>query len=178
MKHIINISEASIYVGTYQKYNNGSLNGGWLNLSDYTDLGEFYDACRDLHKDEENPEFMFQDYENIPDSLISECSVDHKLFEFLEAFESLDKKQKEPFLIWCDNGHYNLSQEDMHELLTHFENEYIGEYESEEAFAYELVEIREDISDFAKQYFDYETFARDLFTSDYWSSGRYIFYNN
>lgn len=28
------LSEAKIYVGTYGKYNNGSLSGAWLDLSD------------------------------------------------------------------------------------------------------------------------------------------------
>ena len=31
------LSAASVYVGTYAKYNNGSLSGAWLNLSDYSD---------------------------------------------------------------------------------------------------------------------------------------------
>ena len=56
------LSEASVYVGTYGKYNNGSLLGAWLDLSDYADKEEFYEACRELHKDEEDAEFMFQDY--------------------------------------------------------------------------------------------------------------------
>ena len=44
------LSEASVYVGTYGKYNNGSLFGAWLDLSDYADKEEFYEACRELHK--------------------------------------------------------------------------------------------------------------------------------
>ena len=69
------LSEASVYVGTYGKYNNGSLFGAWLDLSDYADKEEFYEACRELHKDEEDAEFMFQDYENIPENLISESHL-------------------------------------------------------------------------------------------------------
>ena len=56
----VTLLEARVYVGTYNKYNNGSLFGKWLDLSDYSD------------KDEQEPEFMFQDYENIPETLISE----------------------------------------------------------------------------------------------------------
>src|SRR5690606_41483633 len=41
MAHQINTSEASIYVGTYGKYNAGSIFGKWLNLSDYADKEEF-----------------------------------------------------------------------------------------------------------------------------------------
>lgn len=30
------LSAAKVYVGTYGKYNNGSLSGAWLDLSDYS----------------------------------------------------------------------------------------------------------------------------------------------
>ena len=63
------LSEAKVYVGTYAKYNNGSLSGAWLDLSDYSDKEEFYEACRELHKDEEDAEYMFQDWENVPEGL-------------------------------------------------------------------------------------------------------------
>ena len=63
--------EAKICVGTYKKYNEGSLFGKWLTLSDYSDKKEFYEACKELHSDEEDAEFMFQDWEYIPKGLIS-----------------------------------------------------------------------------------------------------------
>lgn len=59
-------SNARLYVGTYAKYNADSLGGGWLDLSDYSDRDEFLGACRDLHKDESDPELMFQDFEGFP----------------------------------------------------------------------------------------------------------------
>ena len=39
---------ARIYVGTYAKYNNGSIAGAWLNLDDYSDKDAFLAACRKL----------------------------------------------------------------------------------------------------------------------------------
>lgn len=77
----VTLSEARVYVGTYNKYNNGSLFGKWLDLSDYSDKDEFLEACRELHKDEQDPELMFQDYENIPEALISESWLSEKFFE-------------------------------------------------------------------------------------------------
>lgn len=177
MTHQINISEASVYVGTYHKYNEGSIFGKWLNLSDYADKEEFYTACKELHNDEEDPEFMFQDYENIPEGLISEYGMSNNIFEVIEAFGNMDEDQKEPFLIWCNNGHRKLSEEDITDLINAFEADYIGEYKDEEDFAYEQVEEM-DLPDFAKRYFDYEAYARDLFLGDYWSDGGYVFYNS
>jgi len=178
MAQQIDLTEASVYVGTYLKYNEGSIFGKWLKLSDYSDRQEFYTACRELHKDEEDPEFMFQDYENIPNGLISECSISDNIFEILEAFENMDENQKEPFLTWCNNDHYNLADEDIDDLINSFESDYIGQYDSEEDFARELVEERNDLTDFAKQYFDYEAYANDLFCGDYWSNDGYVFYNS
>ena len=48
----MDLSESKIYVGTYAKYNDGSIFGKWLTLSDYADKEEFYEACKELHKDE------------------------------------------------------------------------------------------------------------------------------
>ncbi|HCO66571.1 MAG TPA: antirestriction protein, partial [Dysgonomonas sp.] len=61
------LQEAKVYVGTYKKYNEGSIFGKWLDLADYTDKEEFLQDCAELHEDEEDPEFMFQDWEYIPD---------------------------------------------------------------------------------------------------------------
>ena len=52
----VTLSEARIYVGTYAQYNNGSLFGEWLDLSDYSDKDDFLEACAELHKDEQDPE--------------------------------------------------------------------------------------------------------------------------
>jgi len=64
------LSEARIYLGTYAKYNEGSIEGKWFDLSDFSDKDEFYEVCKELHADEENPEYMLQDWKNIPDELI------------------------------------------------------------------------------------------------------------
>ncbi|MDV4011862.1 antirestriction protein [Elizabethkingia anophelis] len=177
MTHQINTSEARVYVGTYGKYNDGSIFGEWLTLSDYADKDEFYDACRELHDDEEDPEFMFQDYENIPNGLIGECWISDSIFEVLEALEDMDETRKEAFLIWCNNGHRKLSEGEIDDLISDFDDDYIGEYKDEEDFAYEQVE-QMDLPEFAKTYFDYEAYARDLFSSDYWSDGGHVFYNS
>lgn len=58
-----------VYVGTYGKYNNGSLAGGWITLTDYKSYDEFVAACHRLHKDEPDAELMIQDCSDMPDGL-------------------------------------------------------------------------------------------------------------
>ena len=171
------LENPSVYVGTYRKYNNGSIFGRWIDLSDFTSLEEFYEACADLHMDEEDPEYMFQDYENIPDGLIGESWISKNYFEFQDVINNLCGVEQEAFYCWCENGNHDLSTKDPSDLISSFESDYIGEYDSEEDFAREYVENYHDLSEFALMYFDYEAYAKDLFSGSYWSDGKYIFSN-
>lgn len=58
-----------VYVGTYKKYNEGSIAGGWISLAECKDYGQFLGKCKSLHKNERDPEFMIQDNEDFPDGL-------------------------------------------------------------------------------------------------------------
>ena len=154
------LSEARVYVGTYGKYNNGSLFGAWLDLSDYADKEEFYEACRELHKDEEDAEYMFQDWENVPENLIGESWISGNFFTLRDAVEDLGDTEQEAFFVWCNYKGYDLGE---------------GQYDDEEDFAYQIVEECYDLPEFAKTYFDYEKFARDLFMCDYWFDDGFVF---
>lgn len=57
------------YIGTYAKYNNGSLYGAWMDLTKYASYDDFLSACHELHKDELDPEFMCQDTKYMPDGI-------------------------------------------------------------------------------------------------------------
>ena len=85
-------AEPAVYVGTYAKYNDGSLAGEWVKFADYSDADEFFDYIKALHEDEDDPEFMFQDSEYLPDSLYSESlspSDVEAIYEYLEVAEKI-----------------------------------------------------------------------------------------
>lgn len=170
-----NLSEARVYVGTYAKYNDGSIFGKWLDLSDYSDKEEFYDACRELHNDEVDAEFMFQDWENIPSGLIGESWLSDNIFEVIQAVSDLNDDQQKAFFIWLNDGSHDIDTDDITGLISSFENDYQGTYDDEEAYAYEIVEECYDLPEFALIYFDYAKFARDLFMGDYWFENGYVF---
>jgi antirestriction protein len=161
--------EAKIYVGTYGKYNAGNLYGKWLDLTEYSDKEEFYEACKALHKDEHDPEYMFQDYEGIlqdmPNCWISESSLSETVFDILDYFSDNEDKA-EAFIDWVKSTGY---QGDFHYLLSNFDEAYIGAYDNEKAYGEELVDelgILDKMGDLSP-YFDYEAYTRDLFLSDY-----------
>ena len=169
------LSEAKVYVGTYAKYNNGSLFGAWLDLSDYSDKEEFYEACRELHKDEEDAEYMFQDWENVPEGLIGESWISENFFSLRDAVEDLSDTEQEAFFVWCNYKCRDLSEEDADDLIKAFQDEYIGQYDDEEDFATQIVVECYELPDFAETYFDYQRFARDLFMCDYWFDDGFVF---
>ncbi|MDM8590025.1 antirestriction protein ArdA, partial [Escherichia coli] len=65
----------AVYVGTWHKYNCGSIAGRWFDLTTFDDERDFFAACRALHQDETDPELMFQDYEGFPGNMASECHI-------------------------------------------------------------------------------------------------------
>ena len=166
-------SEARVYVGTYAKYAGGSIEGAWLNISDYNSLEDFLEACRELHEDEDEPEFMFQDWENIPSELISECGIDGAIFE---VQDELDEDEEAPFLAWVEYHGWDIKK-DPDRAVDTFRDQYCGEWESERAYAEQLFDelYLHEIPEHLQSYIDYEAFARDLFMDGYDYVNGYVF---
>ena len=171
------LSEARIYVGTYAKYNEGSLRGKWIDLSECYDQDEFMEVCHELHQDEEEPELMFQDWGNIPDSLIDESNLEENFFELRDELDRLNDTEKEAFWTWVEGNNIKLTQ-DAYDLVKSFQSDYIGSYASREDFAEELAKMENDLPDFALIYFDFSKYADDLFCTDFWYKDGYVFRNN
>ncbi|EDQ6556309.1 type-F conjugative transfer system pilin acetylase TraX [Salmonella enterica subsp. enterica] len=79
----------AVYVGTYHKYNCGSIFGKWFDLTEFDGREDFYEACQALHADEWDAEFMFQDWEGIPSQFVSECSID---WNFIAAYKRAEEE--------------------------------------------------------------------------------------
>lgn len=92
-----NLMNASVYVGTYGKYNSGSIAGKWINVSLHESKDKFIEACKKLHNDECNPEFMFQDYENIPSSMVDESFISEEIWEVLAILKNTARKNRRVF---------------------------------------------------------------------------------
>jgi antirestriction protein len=146
-------SESRVYVGTYGKYNAGNLAGTWLNLADYASKEEFLAACAELHKDEHDPELMFQDHEGIPDGMISESSVEDELWEWL----ALDDDAKELFSVYR-------SEVDQSGTVEQARESFMGTFESEVDWAENFLEdtgMLKEVPEALRNYIDFEKYARD-----------------
>jgi len=156
----------SIYVGTYHKYNSGSLFGKWIELDDYNDADEFYQACTKLHKDEDAPELMFQDWEGIPDKYISESGIAPEYWELIKAAQCS----------YLDEAVF-LAAADLDIPVDMVEELYQGLYDSDEDFAQCLADDMGLLSDeyqWPNSYIDWERAARDLMMDYDESDGHYF----
>lgn len=160
----------AVYVGTYHKYNCGSIFGKWFDLTEFDGREDFYEACQALHADEWDAEFMFQDWEGIPSQFVSECSID---WDFIAAYKRAEEEGREAaFIAWAEyTGECDYDA---------FDDVYRGEAESEEDFAREMVEdngLLNEVPEPLRSYFDFEAWARDLFSSGYVFHDGYVFSN-
>lgn len=170
------LEDFQIYVGTYKKYNEGSIFGKWLKLSDYSDFDELQRAMRELHNSEDDPEFMFQDYE--ADSffesmnLISEHYLSSEIYDVLQKLEDFtyDFEVVKSF-VEC----FGLDG-DIDEVLAKVEENYHGKFDSDEDFAESLLTdtgtIPENLPSYI--YIDWERTARDIMYDYSASNGQYF----
>jgi len=163
-----------VYVGTYAKYSGGSIAGDWLNLEDYDTEAEFYAACKELHKDESDPELMFQDFEGIPSDWYGECSISAKVWEWLDLDD--DDREKVVALIGSLGAHY------LGDLQKAVDNYIVGHADRFEEFAEEMAaDLFPEVAnnEGVGRYFDFDAFARDLrFDYDYCEETGYIINRN
>ncbi len=158
------MTNVQIYVGTYAKYNNGSIYGKWFKLKDYSDYLELQKAIKEYHKDEEDPEFMIQDYEcsEIIESLglISECHISKEIYEIIEEIEDCCYEEEivEAY-IHCFGGANNIQ-----EILDNVNESYCGEFLSDVQFTELLLEETGDLKPELPSYIhiDWERTASDI----------------
>jgi antirestriction protein len=173
-----NTKNMEIYVGTYSKYNDGNLEGSWIDVKDLTE-DDFCNKITNLHTDEEDPEFMFQDIDidiQCLKDLVSESGIDKEFWDLKEQINRLSDTEIEAFDIFVSNGHpANVNT---------FRDAYRGFTDSWNIYNDFGMEIAEEcgyidqMPEPIKYYFDAEGFGRDLLNSDFWEEDGHIFYSN
>ena len=141
-----------VYVGTYHKYNCGSIKGKWVKLEGH-DETTFYEEIKALHKDEDDPEFMFQDFQDFPKAFYGESGLDDRIWEWLRLREH-DRE------LWSAALEYDSSVE-----FKDAQDQFMGSADSIEDWAWEYLEETGQFSvvpEFFKTYFDLDAYVRDL----------------
>lgn len=158
---------ARVYVGTYEKYNNGSIAGAWIDLGGFSDAEQFMAVCAELHKDEDDPEIMLQDFEGFPKRYYSESGLDDALFDYL-AMDEDDRELLEAYLEAGFDG-------DLEDAQDRFQ----GRFDSDIDFVQDLLEACGDIPRDLPHYIaiDWETTARNIMY-DYADANGFYFHNH
>jgi antirestriction protein len=170
------LDTCSVYVGTYKKYNEGSSFGKWLNLSNYSDYEELQEAMCKLHKDEQAPEFMFQDYEcsNLFKDLglISECYISEDIYDVANAIDSsnYDLEVLEAFA-------YCFSENNIYDIINKVNECYYGEFNHDAGFVQHILEETGDLPELPNYiHIDWERTSFDIMM-DYSTSNNHYFRN-
>ena len=154
-------------------YRDGNLSGQWIDLTTFSDYDEFRDYCYALHADEEDPELMFQDYENFPSDYYDECMGEDEFDKIQQYVEMCEKHKQEAV-----DAYLSLTCGDD---LDGFEEAYQGEWDSEEDFAEHLVEEcyfddLNGLSDLIRNNIDWRGIAREIFMDGYEYEDGFVFY--
>lgn len=180
-----------IYFASLADYNNGKLHGIWIDFDSCESVDGVWNGINNMLSSSpfansefaklyglKAQEFAIHNYE-LPDNIdISENEDINQLWKLYECLDYLEKNEIEPFIIYINSlckKEYSIY------TIKEFRNSYQGKYNSKEDFAYELVEdvgLLKNIPDDIKEYFDYESYARDLFIKDYWIAEGYVFKND
>ena len=128
----------------HRKYNEGSITGQWFDLTTFSDYSEFLSTCKSLHNDEEDPEYMIQDFEGFPKAFYFESGLPTEaVFDGIRHYyNELTEDQQGAFDLYCE---YNLTGKtsgelDFDEMFSDFEEAFQGEYDSPKAYAEQYIE--------------------------------------
>ena len=161
-------NNACVYVGTYHKYNCGSLYGAWVDLESFNDESELMEFLYRLHADEAEPEFMVQDYMNFPRRFYSESMNEH---DFAELYEwlNLDEEEREMCEEYWEEIDESASVDEIADRLVYSgdSNEYFDELAEEALSDY-------NVPNFLQCCFDYEKW-REMCKYDYRVTRNFVF---
>ena len=159
---------ACVYVGTYHKYNCGSLDGAWVDLESFHNEKELMRFLYRLHADEAEPEFMVQDYMNFPRRFYSESMNEHDFAELYDWIH-LDTEEREMCAEYWKEIDESASVDEISDRLVYSgdSNEYFDELAEEALSDY-------NVPNFLQFCFDYEKW-REMCKYDFRVTRNFVF---
>ena len=150
----------SVFVENGMDYRNGGMTGAWFDLPmTYEKLVEAFAKIGVKYSDDDcvlNRDYVITDFENNIDYEVGDYEPIGLLNDFAERLQNVDN------LVWL-TAYMDETGESLDEAIERYEDNsdwYDGM--TLEEVAEEFVDETEDLSDFAKRYFDYDAFAHDL----------------
>lgn len=157
---------AAAYVSTFAKYSAGSLAGQWVDLETFGDADELFDYLCRLHADECDPEFMFQDFENLPEKFRAECMCPDELSEMYAYFDLEDDDREIVGEYW--------DEIDSSVFVENILDRHIYSGDADDYFDELADEMLHDCPENLRYYFDYKAWERDC-AFDYDVTSNHVF---
>ena len=180
MGHKAQNDSPRIYVACLASYNAGQLHGEWiLAVQEPQEIQAAIHSMREKSPEPFAQEWAIHDYEGFGSISLGEWPS----IERVSTLANLIAEHGEPFTLWYQNQDGN--NLDCSELEETFSEQWQGAFESETDFAYKLLEETGQLGElptWAQNYFDYESYVRDLSLSGDFSFTRhncqtYVFRN-
>lgn len=111
-------------------------------------------------------DWEFHNYRNFSIFKISENEDLETLIKKANIINSIDNL--EAFEEW-DNSYIDLASMEEEEIIEQFHDEFLGTYEDEKDYAYQLLNECHEVPEYLQCYIDYESYWRDLSYSGYYS---------
>lgn len=152
--------EPKIYVACLAAYNNGQLHGEWI-FADQ-DADDIHAQIKTMLSKSPEPfadEWAVHDFEGFGGIDLGEWPD----IERVSALAKLISEHGDAFIVWYQ--HHDGHCIDASELEEKFSESWQGAFESETAFACQLLEGTGQLAElpgWAQNYFDYDSYARDL----------------
>lgn len=169
-----------IYVACLAAYNNGILHGRWIDANQsVADIHAEIAAILKASPERFAEEWAVHDYEGFGEIYLSEWPEIGRVAEIARLIES----HGDAFAVWYQTQ--DGSSFDIDQLEEKFLEQWNGEHDSERAFVEDFLESTGQLSsipEWARNYFDFESYARDLRVSGDYSFIRhgvqvYVFSN-
>ena len=146
--------ESRVFVSTFEEYNAGRINGGWIDITDM-DRDDFEEAVEEMIERLElkGEEIMIQDAEGNVKNFVSDSGISDDFFDIVENYDEDDQE----IIFAYKTG---VGDETPEEIM----DSYIGTYSEEEDFVNACVDegLMGDIPEKIKMYIDYESLTRDI----------------
>lgn len=170
---------ARIYAACLAAYNNGTLHGRWIDVTDPETMKEQIAAMLAESPEPGAEEWAVHDYDGIRGAIADsygEYPSLKALCTYVAAREPLEASEAEAFDIWYsdqDRSYHTTAEQ----LTDAFHDAYIGEFNSREDFGEYIIgdQIDELLPQHLAPYFDTEAFARDCLLGDYWEQNGHYF---
>lgn len=166
----MNIINSKIYVCNKELYGQGKS----LNLIHYPCIDSFKKECSRLFV--QHQEFIYFDYENIPEVYVSERWISPNYFSLIRAVARLDENRQEAFSAWLDCNRPDLGEKEPEDIIRIFLFCYEGIFQDPLLFACKYAKDQLNITKWNSPLFDFDGYKNELFSDLFqFVNGGYVF---